>query len=303
MDIIHVKGNTYCIDTGMTYLPFYKINETDIILLDSGWAKGERDSLDELLDANNFHVSAIINSHSHTDHAGNNAYFKEKYNCIIAMDSFAAHICSSITHLKQYYSGYSLSGVKAHYGNLVFDTDIIIRDEQKSVYINGIKFGIMQTPGHTPGHICITTPDNVAYLGDALITRDVMNGTKLPYAYILSQDLQSKTSLLNLSCKKYIIAHRGITDDIHGLVNENIEFYKGRATKVLNVIARPMTLEDIMRTIVCAWSIHIQSTYKYKVVERMLRFYLEYLLETGAVSLIVENGFLKYVQSTKKNQQ
>lgn len=33
MEIIKVKGNTYCIDTGMTYLPFYKLNNKDIILM------------------------------------------------------------------------------------------------------------------------------------------------------------------------------------------------------------------------------------------------------------------------------
>lgn len=43
MKIIKVKGNTYCIDTGMTYLPFYKLNNQDIILMDSGFNKECKD--------------------------------------------------------------------------------------------------------------------------------------------------------------------------------------------------------------------------------------------------------------------
>ena len=43
MDIIKVKGNTYCIDTGMTYLPFYKLNNQDIILIDTGFKKECKD--------------------------------------------------------------------------------------------------------------------------------------------------------------------------------------------------------------------------------------------------------------------
>ena len=35
MNQMHIKGSTYCIDTGMTYLPFYKITDTDIIMLDN----------------------------------------------------------------------------------------------------------------------------------------------------------------------------------------------------------------------------------------------------------------------------
>ena len=36
LKIVEVKGNTYCIDTRMTYIPFYKINDNEIIMLDSG---------------------------------------------------------------------------------------------------------------------------------------------------------------------------------------------------------------------------------------------------------------------------
>ncbi|MEQ8199457.1 MAG: MBL fold metallo-hydrolase, partial [Clostridiaceae bacterium] len=100
MDILNVKGNTYCIDTGMTYIPFYKINNEEIIMLDTGLKRGEREGIEEGLENNNFKVRAIINSHAHIDHMGNNAYFKNKYNSIIAMPAYEAVICSSEVNLK-----------------------------------------------------------------------------------------------------------------------------------------------------------------------------------------------------------
>ena len=39
MEIIQVKGNTYVLDLGLLYLPFYKISQTDLILLDTGLKK------------------------------------------------------------------------------------------------------------------------------------------------------------------------------------------------------------------------------------------------------------------------
>ncbi len=293
-EIIHVKGNTFCIDTGMTYIPFYKVNEKEIIMLDSGWAEGEQEKLNTLLDYNDFKVVGIINSHSHIDHIGNNSFLKKKYDCIIAMSTFAAHICSSVEALKLYYNRHFLSCVKEHYGHLVCETDIIIDEHQKSVYINGIKFGIFPTAGHTLGHIAIITPDDVAYLGDSLITDKVMSGTKLPYAYDLEEDLKSKMNLLNLHSKKYVIAHKGIVDNIDDLIEENIKYYKGRATTLLNLISHPMTMEEILKVIVKEWNIKIQSVNKYIVVERMLRYYVEYLFETNQVELIIDDGFLKY---------
>lgn len=293
-EIIHVKGNTHCIDTGMTYIPFYKINETDIILLDSGWATGEQAKLVELFEFNQFNIVGIINSHAHIDHSGNNAFFKKKYNCIIVMSSFAAQVCSSIINLKLYYNRHTLSGIKEHYGHMVCETDIMIDSDQNSVYVNGIKFKIVHTPGHSPAHLAIITPDDVIYLGDALITDTVMKGVKLPYAFVLEEDLKSKKKLLDLNYSKYVIAHKGIVDDITELVHENIAYYTGRAEKLLRLIIRPMTMEDIMKVIVKEWHINIQSTNKYIVVERMLRYYVEYLYETGKIDLMIEDGFLKY---------
>lgn len=37
MEIKAVKVNTYCIDTGMTYIPLYKVNDEEVIMLDTGW--------------------------------------------------------------------------------------------------------------------------------------------------------------------------------------------------------------------------------------------------------------------------
>lgn len=184
MKIICIQGNTYCIDTGMTYIPFYKIDDRRIIMLDTGWQK-ERDAIEKLFVENDYVVKGIIGTHSHIDHIGNNQYFKDKYGAIVAMSKDEAHICSSIVNLKLYYNRYTYTDVEKHYGSMVSETDIEIQDSQDALLLFGIKFKIIHTPGHSPGHICIITPDNVAYLGDCLISDIVMKSAKLPYAHIL----------------------------------------------------------------------------------------------------------------------
>ena len=46
MEIKKIKGNTFYIETGMLNIPFYKINDEEIIMMDSGWAKGQRRGID-----------------------------------------------------------------------------------------------------------------------------------------------------------------------------------------------------------------------------------------------------------------
>lgn len=297
MKIIKVKGNTFCIDTGMTYIPFYKINDEEIIMLDTGWKQGEREGIDKLLEENMFKISAILCTHSHIDHIGNNTHFKEKYNSIIAMPAYEAHICSSTINLKVFYSNQNLSEITEHYGHMVCETDIMISDEQDKIYLCGVKFKIIHTPGHSPAHICVTTPDNVAYVGDALISYEVMRGSKLPYCFILRKALESKEKLRNLNCSKYIVAHKGIYEDISKLIDDNNDFFKEISVRVYNVINGTMTMEEIMRAVIKEFKIGVKTIYKYNVLERMLRSYVEYLDETGSIKLIMEDGFLKYIRN------
>ncbi|KDR96538.1 Glyoxylase, beta-lactamase superfamily II [Peptoclostridium litorale DSM 5388] len=300
MDIMKVAGNTFCIDTGMTYIPFYKINDREIVMLDTGWGDGERAGIDALLEKNDFRVVGIICSHAHIDHIGNVSYLKNKYGCTVAMSAYEALICASTVNLKVYYSSLTLSDVAEHFGDMVCETDVMILDRQDSISVKGFEFEIIHTPGHSPGHICIVTPDNVAYLGDALISYEVMEGAKMPYAFILEEDLKSKKKLYELMCGKYIVAHKGIYDDITQIIADNMDFYENRAARVYDVIEGAMTMEDIMKSVIKKWRISVNSTYKYAVIEKMLRSYVEYLNETRMIELVMENGFLKYTKDTDK---
>ena len=296
MEILEIKGNTFCLDTGMTNIPFYKLDQRRIIMLDTGWAAGERSLLKDFLQQNSFTVAGIINSHAHIDHCGNNAYLKEHFGCPVAMPAAEATICESLLNLKLYYSAFSLKEIREHLGHMICHVDCPVTTDRESVEMGGAVFKILHTPGHSIAHVCITTPDDVAYVGDALISHGVMRGAKMPYACVLSEDLKSKEKLRGLACSRYIAAHRGIYDNILELVEDNIEFYKLRAEKILALLVRPMTLQELAQETVANFHIGMGSVFKYNLIERMLRSYLEYLTETGRIALSVNDSVLRYTR-------
>ena len=59
-----------------------------------------------------------------------------------------------------------------------------------------------------------------------------------------------------------------------------------------------MTMEDIFKAAIKKFDIRVKSTYRYAVIERMLRSYVEYLNETGSIELNIEHGFLKYTKGS-----
>ena len=91
-----------------------------------------------------------------------------------------------------------------------------------------------------------------------------------------------------------MVAHKGIYDNITDLITDNINFYKLRAAVIGDLIAAPMTLEEIIQTVRKAFSIPIRDVYKYTLIERMLRSYIEYLSDTGIIKKAVNDGILRY---------
>lgn len=294
MKLWKVKGNTFCIDTGISNIPFYMINESEIILLDTGWAQADRVGLERIFEEKGYRVAGIVCSHAHVDHMGNCQYFKEKYHCVVAMSELEALLCASPVNLKVYYNSQTLAQVKKNLGHMICKVDILIPKTQEKIQIAGVEFRILHTPGHSPAHIGMITPDDVAYLGDTLVSRDVMEPAKLPYEYILKEALKSNDKLLELSCSKYIVAHKGVYDEIKSLVSENRKLHERKAERVLSLIDRNMTREEIMKTAMEKLRISVKSVSRYLTLERMLNTYVEYLHDTGRLDLIMEDGFLKY---------
>ena len=123
-----------------------------------------------------------------------------------------------------------------------------------------------------------------------------MNGAKMPYASILSEDLKSKEKLYGLKYSKYVIAHKGIYEDINELIRDNINFYQLRAEKICELIVKPMTLQELMQKVIASFNIHVVTVYKYNLIEKMLRSYLEYLDEQQRIKLVMIDGLLKYAK-------
>lgn len=298
MKSIHVAGNTYVLDFPVLHLPYYKKSESEIILLDTGLKREHEAALLGFLEEENLTVSGILCTHAHIDHVGNAAWLKEKYGCPIAMPKVEAEIVSSLLNLKIFYGTYPMNRIRDHFGHMVIKTDRFIEETETEILFQGVPFSIIHTPGHSAGHIAITTPDDVTYIGDALISEEVMRSSKLPYAHILSKDLMSKMKLYHVRSSWYILAHKGIYTDIKDLITDNIYFYKNRAEEILKVIEKPMTFEDILKSLSRSMRICITTPFKYIVVERMLRCYIEYLEETGKITLVLEEDFLKYTKTS-----
>ena len=81
MELRHVYGRTYAAVGATALMPVYKLTDTDIVLMDTGYAKLDRSALTNLIEDNGFRLRGILCSHAHFDHTGNVRYLQQRYGC------------------------------------------------------------------------------------------------------------------------------------------------------------------------------------------------------------------------------
>ena len=206
MDIRPIKGNTWVLE-GMEWIPFYKLDERRCILLDTGLL-GEREELEQALLDHGLTPAGILCSHAHVDHGGNNRYFQEKYQIPVALTAKEAGMCAGLLNLKCYFLMLSPGMVEREAAHLVHTPDVIVPDRDGPLSFCGAEFQILQTPGHSAGHIAIQTPDRVCYVGDALLSREQL-WAKLPYCLSHQAGIESREKLRDVDADFFVMAHRG----------------------------------------------------------------------------------------------
>ena len=298
MELTQVKGNTWVIEANQL-IPLYRLDGGRCVLLDSGLLQ-EREELEETLKAAGLTPAGILCSHAHVDHCANNGYFQDKYGAEVALTYSEAGMCASILNLKCYFLTLSPGTVERESSCMVHDPDIFLSMADGPMDLWGARFHIIHTPGHSAGHICVVTPDNVCYTADALLSRELLTA-KLPYSLSHQKALASREKLRDLGCDAYIMAHRGVCsgEEIGALIDANQALVRRRAEEILALVDRPMTASQIDEAACIQYELFTHKPPRSLRFERNVRFFIEYLVDTGQLSQVCQNGTVYYMRPEK----
>ena len=296
MELTQVKGNTWVMEANQL-IPLYKLDSGRCVLLDSGLLQ-EREKLEETLKTAGLTPVGVLCSHAHVDHCANNGYLQEKYGTVVALTPPEAGMCSSLLTLKCYFLTLSPATVARESSCMVHTPDVSIPMSDGPFGFCGAEFQIIHTPGHSSGHICVITPDDVCYTADALLSRKLLDA-KLPYSLSHQIAMESREKLRGLGCDAFILAHRGVCsgEEIGELIDANQDLVRRRAEEILALVDRPMTASQINEAACVLYELFTHKPHRSLRFERNVRFFIEYLVDTERLTQVCQNGVTYYART------
>ena len=192
-EFIAAEGRTWYIQSPSN-IGLFKINEQDVILIDSGNDKEAAKKILSIINTHNWNLKLIINTHSNADHVGGNAYLQEKTACRIAATyTEAAFITEPQLEPSFLFGAFPLTKLRNKFLQAPPShvTDIILSHGQ----ILDTPLQAISLPGHFMDMIGIMSPDKVFFIADSLFSRDILNKYHITFIYSVHSYLETLTML------------------------------------------------------------------------------------------------------------
>lgn len=292
----HVKGKTYCIVTSGCRMPLYKMNETDAIMIDSGYAR-DWESILALLLKENLRITSLLISHMHPDHVGNNVNLRKQFGTKIYTSLFTAAVCANPLNMMTITAGnityHTLKASRRYYL-----PDEIIDWTASSVTVDGVTFEILQLPGHCAEQMGFVTPDNVAYIADQLLSSTLIQNLSIPYCTCPEMNVEAIDKLLETNYDKYILAHNEVVDDIRELTIINRNNMLEKADFVEQLVDGFVTKNDLVASVLKKTGRELTDSRKVNGIYHNISAVLGYLIDQGRLIETARDGVVYYSRTT-----
>lgn len=272
-ELIQVGAHSYYIQSPAK-IGLYQLNEREVCLIDSGNDKEAGRKVLRLLEAQNWHLSAIINTHSNADHIGGNHYLSEKTGCpIFASGIEQAFTCHPILEPAFLYGGYPCQELRHKFLLAKPSPALPITD---SAFPEALE--ILPLAGHFFDMIGLRTPDQVVYLADCLSSEATLAKYRISFIYDVAQYLATLTSIEQLEASLFIPAHAEPTADIRPLAQRNREQVLEIIDRILLYCHTPHTFEEVLTYLFTTYQLTMDFA-QYALVGSTVRSYLSYLYD------------------------
>lgn len=224
MDFIKLTERTEYVSIEESLVAIYHLDGNKVVLVDAG--AREKPELVAELQGRGLSVAALLCSHLHFDHISTAGLLYEAF----GMPSYAS----------------ALEEREKEFPTRCFPITKI--DGTEPIIIEGQRFDIIPTPGHTKGHLAFVTPDGVCCVGDAFMSAEPLRQAKIPYFLNVDEAIESMELIRETKYPAYLLCHEAVVmpEELDGLIDANIDKELELYRMILDYVSEPMELEEMV---------------------------------------------------------
>lgn len=290
MELVRVGEKTYYIKNA-TNIGIYKIDETQVYLIDTGNDKDAGKKILKIIDEQGWKVKGIITTHSNADHIGGNKVIQDRTNCtILAYNIEKSFTEFPILESSFLYGGYPFKDIRNKF--LLAKESVVTPIENNLP--DGLEFFTLK--GHFFDMIGIKTSDNVYFLADSLFSKETITKYHLFFIYDVREFLNTLDYLNTLNGNLYIPSHCEATNNISSLIELNRNKVQDIIDKIYNVCEKEMSFEEILKYIFDEYNLTMNAN-QYVLVGSTIKSYLSYLLDENKLSYEFKDNKMLWKQN------
>ena len=267
-----------------TNVGFYLVNDNEVVVIDTGSSKDSAKLIDKILVENNWHLKCIINTHSHADHMGGNAYLENKYNVKAYSSSMESFICNNpILEPSLLYSAAPVKELKNH---------LLMAKPSHSLDINELDIPgieVLDLKGHAIGQIGILTSDDVLFTGDAYTSTKILEKYAIQYNYDIEEYINTLDYLLTTDYKYYVPSHGEVEKNCTNTVMINKENALKIEDYLLKILQEEKSFANLLSQVFNDYHI-TNNLMQYHLIGSTIKAFLAKLNNAGKVEITVRNG-------------
>ena len=263
MAIEEIARNIYKMEIPLPKSPLKALNsylikaEGRFLIIDTGWNRQEcKDEMFSNLERLNVDLDKtdFFITHLHVDHLGlvanlvrdkSKVYFNRKEACLTNADSAEKEKRWQVFYGVYLANGFpegelkkSIENHPAHRYGFQERLDFCILKEGDTIPIGEYSCKCIETPGHSPGHMCLYEPNTkILIAGDHILLDITPNITFWPdLEYSLSAYLANLEKVYALDVNLVLPGHRSIWNDHRSRIKELQEHHQARLKEVLSAL-------------------------------------------------------------------
>lgn len=285
-ELIQVSERSYYFQSPAK-IGLFRLNGTDVCLIDSGNDKNAGRKVRQVLDANGWRLAAIYNTHSNADHIGGNAYLQAQTGCKIYAPGiecdFTRHPVLEPSFL---YGGFPCRELR-HKFLLAQPSGAAPLTQE--VLPDG--FELIPLPGHFFDMVGFRTPDQAVFLADCLSGQETLDKYQISFVYDVAAYLQTLERVKAMQAAVFVPSHADAAADIAPLAQANIDKVWEIAGTITELCREPLCWEALLQKLFAHYGLAMDFA-QYVLVGSTVRSYLAWLKDTGRLTARFEQNLL-----------